>query len=200
HLDKLLRNDYGGIITTTLQKFQEKDQENAEISDQTEQDENQNILIEKSIKNNVLTKVTKQLFQNKWVEVSREEVILEELSQKENLYILVDEAHRSHYGFLASFMRTVLPKAKFIAFTGTPISKEDKSTLAEFYGKKYIDTYTIKESVADGATVELLYDEGIAKLDVKKEELDQEFEEKFGHESEEKKEKLKNEALRRYQL
>jgi type I restriction enzyme R subunit len=200
HLDKLLRNDYGCIITTTLQKFQEKDQENADTSDQTEQDENQNILIEKSIAGNVLTKITKQLIQNKWVETSREEVILEELSQKENLYILVDEAHRSHYGFLASFMRTVLPKAKFIAFTGTPISKEDKSTLAEFYGEKYIDTYTIKQSVADGATVELLYDEGIAKLDVKKEELDQEFEEKFGSESEEKKEKLKNEALRKYQL
>ena len=200
HLDKLLRNDYGGIITTTLQKFQEKDQENADTSDQTELDENQNILIEKSISGNVLTKVTKQLIQNKWVEISREEVILEELSQKENLYILVDEAHRSHYGFLASFMRTVLPKAKFIAFTGTPISKEDKSTLAEFYGEKYIDIYTIKQSVADGATVELLYDEGIAKLDVKKEELDQEFEEKFGNESEEKKEKLKNEALRKYQL
>jgi type I restriction enzyme R subunit len=200
HLDKLLRNDYGGIITTTLQKFQEKNQEDADTPDQTEQEEDENIIIEKSIKDKVLTKITKRLIDKKWVEVDREEIVLEELSNKENLFILVDEAHRSHYGFLASFMRTVLPKAKFIAFTGTPISKEDKSTLAEFYGEKYIDIYTIKESVADGATVELLYDEGIAKLSVKKEQLDKEFEEKYAHESEEKKEKLKNEALRKYQL
>lgn len=201
HLDRILRNDYGGIITTTLQKFQEKQKEDdTQAPDQTEQDENQTVLIEKSIKGNVLTKTTKHYIGNKWVEVSCEEVMLEELSSKENLYILVDEAHRSHYGFLAVFMRTVLPKAKFIAFTGTPISKEDKSTLSEFYGEKYIDVYTIKESVADGATVELLYDEGIAKLDVKKEELDKEFEAKFGHESDEKKDKLKNEALRKYML
>jgi type I restriction enzyme R subunit len=200
HLDKLLRNDYGGIITTTLQKFQEKNQEDSETQDQTEQDENQTTLVEKSISGNVLVKVTKLFTSDKWMETSREEIILEELSQKENLYILVDEAHRSHYGFLASFMRTVLPKAKFIAFTGTPISKEDKSTLAEFYGQKYIDIYTIKESVADGATVELLYDEGIAKLDIKKEELDKEFEAKFGTESEDKKDRLKSEALRKYQL
>ena len=136
----------------------------------------------------------------KWIEVKREVIHLEELSKKENLYVMVDEAHRSQYGFLAAFMRTVLPHAKFLAFTGTPISKEDKSTLGEFYGGSYIDVYTIKESVADGATVELLYDEGIAKLDVKKEELDKQFEEEFGSLSEEKKDKLKNEALNKYQL
>ena len=200
HLDKLLRNDYGGIITTTLQKFQETDKDATASTDQTELEERGNLLIEKQIKDKTLIKITKELQKGKWVEIEREEIELEELSKKENLYILVDEAHRSHYGFLASFMRTVLPNAKFVAFTGTPISKEDKSTLGEFYGGDYIDVYTIMESVADGATVELLYDEGIAKLDVKKEELDEEFEEKFGHYSEEKKDKLKNEALRKYQL
>ena len=200
HLDKLLRNDYGGIITTTLQKFQETDKEATTQTDQTELEERGNLMIEKQIKNNKLLKVTKELQKGKWVEVDRVEVDLEELSKKENLYILIDEAHRSHYGFLAAFMRTVLPNAKFIAFTGTPISKDDKSTLGEFYGGDYIDVYTIKESVADGATVELLYDEGIAKLDIKKEELDKEFEEKFGDFSEEKKDKLKNEALRKYQV
>ena len=199
HLDKLLRNDYGGIITTTLQKFQETDKEATVEADQTEQEEKENILIEKHIKDNVLVKITKVLMAGKWVERDREEVKLEELSQKQNLYVLVDEAHRSHYGFLASFMRTVLPHAKFVAFTGTPISKEDKSTLGEFYGGQYLDVYTIKESVADGSTVELLYQEGIALLDVKKAELDADFELKFGNESEEKKDKLKNEALRKYQ-
>jgi type I restriction enzyme, R subunit len=200
HLDKLLRNDYGGIITTTLQKFQETDKEATASSDQTELEERGNLVIEKHLKDKTLIKITKELQKGKWVEIERIEIELEELSKKENLYILVDEAHRSHYGFLASFMRTVLPNAKFIAFTGTPISKEDKSTLGEFYGGEYIDVYTIKEAVADGATVELLYDEGIAKLDVKKEELDKEFEEKFGDASEEKKDKLKSEALRKYQL
>jgi type I restriction enzyme R subunit len=200
HLDKLLRNDYGGIITTTLQKFQETDKDATASTDQTELEERGNLMIEKHLKEKTLIKITKELQKGKWVEIDREEIDLEELSTKENLYILVDEAHRSHYGFLASFMRTVLPNAKFVAFTGTPISKEDKSTLGEFYGGDYIDIYTIKEAVADGATVELLYDEGIAKLDVKKEELDKEFEEKFGDLSEEKKDKLKREALRKYQL
>lgn len=200
HLDKLLRNDYGGIITTTLQKFQENDKEATAQADQTELEERGNLMIEKHLKDNKLIKITKELQKGKWVEIERNELELEELSKKDNLYILVDEAHRSHYGFLASFMRTVLPNAKFVAFTGTPISKDDKSTLGEFYGGEYIDVYTIKEAVADGATVELLYDEGIAKLDIKKKELDKEFEEKFGGESEDKKDKLKREALRKYQL
>lgn len=200
HLDKLLRNDYGGIITTTLQKFQETDTDSTAQSDQTELEEQGNLKIEKHLNEKTLTKITKALQKGKWVEIEREVIELEELSKKENLYILVDEAHRSHYGFLASFMRTVLPNAKFVAFTGTPISKEDKSTLGEFYGGDYIDVYTITEAVADGATVELLYDEGIAKLDVKKEELDKEFEDEFGDYSEEKKDKLKREALRKYQL
>ncbi|WP_275314961.1 type I restriction endonuclease subunit R [Tenacibaculum bernardetii] len=200
HLDKLLRNDYGGIITTTLQKFQETDKEATATSDQTELEERGNLLIEKHLKDKKLIKIIKEFQKGKWVEIERQEIELEELSKKENLYILVDEAHRSHYGFLASFMRTVLPNAKFVAFTGTPISKEDKSTLGEFYGGEYIDVYTITEAVADGATVELFYDEGIAKLDVKKEALDKEFEEKFGDVHEDKKDKLKKEALRKYQL
>lgn len=200
HLDKLLRNDYGGIITTTIQKFQETDKDATTSTDQTEMEERGNLMIEKNIKGKVLTKITKELIKGKWIEIEREEIELEELSKKENLYILVDEAHRSHYGFLAAFMRTVLPNAKFVAFTGTPISKEDKSTLGEFYGGDYIDVYTMMESVADGATVELMYDEGIALLNVRKEELDKEFEEKFGHFSEEKKDRLKREALRRYML
>lgn len=200
HLDKLLRNDYGGIICTTLQKFQESDTESTSETDQTELEEKEDLLIEKEISNGILLKITKVLLEGKWVERDREEIKLEELSAKKNLYVLVDEAHRSHYGFLASFMRTVLPHAKFVAFTGTPISKEDKSTLGEFYGGKYIDVYTIKESVEDGATVPLLYDEGIAKLTVKKEELDTAFEAGFGQETEDRKDLLKREALRKYQF
>ncbi|GAB3554858.1 type I restriction endonuclease subunit R [Spirosoma fluminis] len=197
HLDKLLRNDYGGIITTTLQKFQQTDK-NATGDDKP--DDDGFTRTDRHIVDNLLVQVHKALRDGKWTEVSREEIPLEVLSIKENLYVLVDEAHRSHYGFLAAFMRCVLPNAKFIAFTGTPISKEDKSTLAEFYGEDYLDVYTIKESVTDGATVELLYDAGIARLDVKKAELDAAFEAKFANEPEEKKSKLKDAALRKYQF
>ncbi|MBE9584630.1 type I restriction endonuclease subunit R [Mucilaginibacter sp. JRF] len=199
NLDRILRNDYGGIITTTIQKFQEVDKDATNTSDQTEAEE-ERLRVEKHISNNVLFKITKVAKDGRWEEVEREEIKLEELSDKKNLYVLVDEAHRSQYSFLASFMRSVLPHAKFVAFTGTPISKDDKSTLGEFYGGDYLDTYTIKEAVADGATVELLYDEGTAKLDVKKDELDAEFHEKFGHESEEKQELLKEKALKTYQF
>ena len=136
----------------------------------------------------------------KWVETERKVVELEQLTDKKNLYVLVDEAHRSHYGFLAAFMRNMLPHAKFVAFTGTPISKEDKSTLAEFYGGDYIDVYTLMESVADGATVELKYDEGTALLHVEKERLDKEFKEHFGHLPPEKQDHLKRKALRDYTL
>lgn len=200
HLDSLLDNTYGGIITTTLQKFQETVSDTNKTPDQTEIEERKNIKIEKQIDGNILTKITKQRKDGKWIETGREEVRLEELSAKKNLYVLVDEAHRSQYGFLAAFMRTVLPHAKFVAFTGTPISKDEKSTLGEFYGGDYIDTYTIKESVTDGATVELLYNEGIAVLEVKKEALNKEFDEKFGHYPAEKRDRLKRKALKDYQL
>jgi type I restriction enzyme, R subunit len=201
HLEKLLRNTYGGIITTTVQKFQEQDKATEDTTDITTLSENESIRIEKEVKDGKLIKITKELNKDdKWEITNREEILIEQLSTKENLYILVDEAHRSQYGFLAAFMRTSLPNAKFIAFTGTPISKEDKSTLGEFYGGDYIDVYTIKESVDDGATVELKYDQGIALLDVKKKELDAEFEENFGHYSTEKQEKLKRHALKKYQL
>ena len=217
HLDMLLRNDYGGIITTTLQKFQEADKDATDNTDTTGGAGNPTdpddtfdelappplirpVLYSQVIEGNNLVTIEKELIGGKWVVVSRTALELVPLSNKENLYVLVDEAHRSHYGFLAAFMRTVLPHAKFVAFTGTPISKEDKSTLAEFYGAQYLDVYTILESVADGATVPLLYDAGIARLDVKKEELDAAFEAQFAQESEEKKSKLKDEALRKYQL
>jgi type I restriction enzyme R subunit len=214
HLDYLLHNDYGGIITSTLQKFQQADKEATAdtLADSGEAIEPADIPDEvatlpvrpgrtsQSIEGNSLVTVEEELIAGKWVETSRTAIELVPLSRKQNLYVLVDEAHRSHYGFLAAFMRTVLPGAKFIAFTGTPISKEDKSTLAEFYGQEYLDVYTIVESVADGATVPLLYDAGIARLDVKKEALDAQFEADHGYKSEELKSKLKEEALRKYAL
>jgi type I restriction enzyme R subunit len=125
----------------------------------------------------------------KKVSESREMVEVPLLSAKENLFVLVDEAHRSHYGFLAGFMRRALPHARFIAFTGTPIDKANKSTLAEFYGGRYLDVYTIKQSVEDGATLPIFYDARLPELHVQKDQIDRHLEEK--------KEKLRRKASRR---
>ena len=130
----------------------------------------------------------------KFQERAEEKKEVEVLSQKENIFVLIDEAHRSQYGLTASYMRASLPNAKFIAFTGTPIDKENKSTLHEFYGGDYIDKYTIKESVADGNTLPILYETGLSKFFIEKELLDAEFSKSFGHESREKQAILKTKA------
>jgi type I restriction enzyme R subunit len=77
------------------------------------------------------------------------------LTSKE-IFVLVDESHRSQYGEFAIKMRKALPNASFIGFTGTPLMKKEKSTAAKFGGM--IDTYTIDEAVADGAVIPLLYE------------------------------------------
>ena len=121
---------------------------------------------------------------------------VEVLSDKENIFVLIDEAHRSQYGLTASYMRQSLPNAKFIAFTGTPIDKENKSTLHEFYGGDYIDKYTIKQSVADGNTLPILYETGLSKFFIEKELLDDEFNKVFGNESAKRQVILKTEATK----
>ena len=98
------------------------------------------------------------------MELKREKVHFRVLSAKPNFYVLVDEAHRSQYDFLAAFMRASLPNAKFIAFTGTPLLNEDKHTLAEFGGETYIDEYRLHEAVADGATLPIKYQDAWVKL------------------------------------
>ena len=133
---------------------------------------------------------TIQKFQERAEEKSEVEV----LSDKENIFVLIDEAHRSQYGLTASYMRQSLPNAKFIAFTGTPIDKENKSTLHEFYGGDYIDKYTIKQSVADGNTLPILYETGLSKFFIEKELLDAEFDKMFGDESAKKQAILKTKA------
>jgi type I restriction enzyme R subunit len=73
-----------------------------------------------------------------------------------NLFVLVDESHRTQYGSFAAKMRKILPKACYIGFTGTPLLKEEKSTLMTFGG--LIHKYTIDDAVRDGAVVPLLYE------------------------------------------
>src|SRR5574344_1991206 len=150
---------------------------------------------------------TIQKFQNDEIDEDGKRVVkniedLEVLSEKENIFVLVDEAHRSQYGFLAGFMRQSIPHAKFIAFTGTPIDKDEKSTLREFYGDDYIDKYTIKQAVDDGATLPILYEDGLPDLYVDKSLLDKQFDIEFGDEDEQMQGLLKDEAssLKKYML
>ncbi|SFV60272.1 Type I restriction-modification system, restriction subunit R [hydrothermal vent metagenome] len=130
----------------------------------------------------------------KFQERAEDKKEVEILSEKENVFVLIDEAHRSQYGLTASYMRQSLPNAKFIAFTGTPIDKENKSTLHEFYGGDYIDKYTIKQSVADGNTLPIFYETGLSKFFIEKELLDAEFNKSFGNESAKKQAILKTKA------
>lgn len=115
------------------------------------------------------------------------------LSERKNIIVIADEAHRSQYGFgaktretdkgietrygNAKYLRDGLPNASFIGFTGTPIENEDKSTPAVF--GNYIDVYDIYQAVADGATVGIYYESRLAKVHLKeekKEKLDAEVE------------------------
>lgn len=73
-----------------------------------------------------------------------------------DIFVLVDESHRSNYGSLATKMRTVFPNACYIGFTGTPLMKNEKNTMARF--GKLIHKYTIKDGVEDGAIVPLIYE------------------------------------------
>lgn len=113
----------------------------------------------------------------------------EVLTTKSNVIVLSDEAHRSQYKDTALNMRTALPNATFIGFTGTPIDKEDKSTPRTFGG--YIDKYGIKEAVDDGATVKIVYEGRMPQLHIKGESLDDLFNEAFEDRSDEEKEAIK---------
>ncbi|MBU1875414.1 type I restriction endonuclease subunit R [bacterium] len=89
------------------------------------------------------------------------------LSDRSNIVVIADEAHRSQYDFIDGFarhMRDALPNASFIGFTGTPIAKEDRDTQAVF--GNHIDIYDIKQAVDDGATVRIYYESRLAKIEL----------------------------------
>ena len=104
--------------------------------------------------------------------------VYETLSDRTNIVVVADEAHRSQYGFSgrvvetdegseirygnAKYLRDALPNASYIGFTGTPIEKEDKSTPAVF--GSYIDIYDIKQAVDDGATIPISYESRLIKI------------------------------------
>ena len=117
------------------------------------------------------------------------------LSERHNIVVIADEAHRSQYDFIdgyARHMRDALPHASFIGFTGTPIEQQDANTRAVF--GDYISVYDIQRAVEDGATVPIYYESRLAKLaldEAERPHIDSEFEEATEGEEIERKEKLK---------
>ena len=155
HLKKLLKVASGGVIFTTIQKFQPEDGN-----------------------------------------------VYDELSDRRNIIVLADEAHRTQYGFkpktvdekdkdgnvigkkivygFAKYLRDALPNASYLGFTGTPIESSDVNTPAVF--GDYVDIYDISQAVLDGATVKIYYESRLAKINLSDEgkklveELDDELE------------------------
>jgi len=117
------------------------------------------------------------------------------LSQRRNVIVIADEAHRSQYDFIDGFarhMRDALPNASYIGFTGTPIELTDKNTRAVF--GDYISIYDIQRAVEDKATVPIYYESRLAKLELDEKErprIDPDFEEVTEGEEVERKELLK---------
>ena len=117
------------------------------------------------------------------------------LSERRNIVVIADEAHRSQYDFIdgyARHMRDALPNASFVGFTGTPIELQDANTRAVF--GDYISIYDIQRSVEDGATVPIYYESRLAKLALDEHErprIDTEFEEATEGEEVDRREKLK---------
>lgn len=135
------------------------------------------------------------------------------LTDRRNVVVIADEAHRSQYGFgaevrklgsgadikygYAKYLRDSLPHASYIGFTGTPIELTGKNTRAVF--GDYIDVYDMTRSVEDGTTVKIYYESRIAKLDlpeVVKPQVDSEYEEITEHQEAAQKESLKSKWAR----
>jgi type I restriction enzyme R subunit len=117
------------------------------------------------------------------------------LSNRRNIVVIADEAHRSQYDFIDGFarhMREALPRASFVGFTGTPIELADANTRAVF--GDYVSIYDIERAVKDGATVPIYYESRLAKLkldETARPKLDKDFEEATEGEEIEHKERLK---------
>ena len=92
---------------------------------------------------------------------------------RENVFVLVDEAHRTQYGSLNVKMQLVFPRASFIAFTGTPLMRKEKNTAAKFGG--IIDSYTVRDAVEDEAVVPLLFEGRAPLFNVNERPLDNYF-------------------------
>jgi len=151
HLRKLLNVASGGIIFTTIQKFMPVEEDI--IKDETVKDPKPEYIGTK----------------------------INALSDRNNIIVIADEAHRSQYDFIdgyAKYLRDNLPNASFIGFTGTPIETTDRNTQAVF--GNYVDIYDILQAVNDKATVPIFYESRLAKVHFEENEkikIDDQFEE-----------------------
>jgi type I restriction enzyme, R subunit len=124
------------------------------------------------------------------------------LTGRDNVIVFVDEAHRTQNGELAIRMRAALPGASFFGFTGTPIEKDNRSTWEAFSPRlgdryeRYLDAYTIREAIADGATVEIRYERRLPEWRSGGERVDAAFAELTAGVSDEARERLKRDAAR----
>lgn len=153
-LRQLLKVASGGIVFTTIQKFMP-------MPSDIVQPENENVVNEPSVE---------------YIGAD-----IQALSERKNIVVIADEAHRSQYDFIDGFakhLRDALPNATFIGFTGTPIETTDKNTQAVF--GNYVDIYDIQQAVNDKATVPIFYESRLAKVHFNEDEkvsLDEQFEE-----------------------
>jgi type I restriction enzyme R subunit len=156
-----------------------------------------------------------EIIDNDGNKTGRKKEIFDQLSNRTNIIVIADEAHRTQYGFeakiieerdkeskevigqriaygFAKYMRDALPKATYVGFTGTPVEGEDKNTPAVF--GHYIDVYDISDAVEDGATVRIYYESRLAKikLDDEGKRIIEEFDKEL--EQEELTEKQKSKA------
>lgn len=111
------------------------------------------------------------------------------LTDSENVFVMVDEAHRTQYNKIAAIMRQAMPNACFIGFTGTPIDKKDRSTLRTF--GPYIHTYTIEQAVQDGATVPIYYESRLPDIQIQGSNLDELFDRYFAEYNAEQRAEIK---------
>lgn len=113
----------------------------------------------------------------------------DQLNASEEIFVLVDEAHRTQYSKLRSLVQAALPNATYIAFTGTPVDKKQRSTRGEFGG--YIDKYTRKDSILDGNTVPVFHELRKGEESIVGNNIDRLFDRAFSHLSDEERDALK---------
>jgi type I restriction enzyme R subunit len=175
HLRKLLQGPTGQTVMTTVQKF--RDEVDALLSESDPQ---------------TVSKVEK-LFRERLGEAIVDEALKQRepvLNEADNVFVLIDEAHRTEYGRFNANMRRTLPNSCLLGFTGTPIPK----SLLHF--GPYIHKYTMLQAVKDDATVNILYESREASLAIWGNEIDVEFELEFEELSDQQRNKLKQRALK----
>ena len=198
HLQELLNVASGGVVFTTIQKFNTEGEKYPQLSDR------RNIVFiadeahrsQYGLKAKVVVKPTKQKGEIYTLK-PRTSLLAAEASssyqlRKDSLPPSIGDRAYTSYGF-AKYLRDALPNASFIGFTGTPIESTDKNTQAVF--GDYIDIYDIQRAVEDGATVRIYYEGRLAKLELEESEkpkIDTEFEEITEGEELTAKEKLKS--------